>query len=144
LRKIKHFNMDLGYKLLNENKATQPDDLIVHKHILFHNELIESLGNIGKLHIYSKLNIDFNNIKLYNEKKYYEHKIDKNISFYDNINKGLDLFFEQNGIKEENKPKIKEEQTETKEKEYLKPNKPLKEMSMDERIAYARNFIKNG
>ena len=137
LKNIEHFKFDLGSRLIDFNRGSfLPADVIIQKHYMFHNEIINLIGYIGSLPIYTHPQILFNNIKLVNEKNALVYNLDDNLSLYDNINLGLDIFF--NKFEYINKPStIKKEE---KKDIYIKPNKNMSGMTESERILYARNL----
>ena len=140
-RNIKEFKLDLGHSLTNEQNRFLPNDINVQKHYMFFNKIITKCGNIGKLHIYSNFKIPQNTIEIYNEKDKFIYELDGNISLYENINNGLDEFFTEHNLNIENKPETKIEETKQEEKAiYTKPDKPLSEMTIKEKIAYSRNL----
>lgn len=137
-KEIEHFNLDLGTKLINESKQFIPNDINVQKHYMFFNKIINKCGNIGTLQIYSSFNVPIGTIELYNEKQMLKYNLNQSNNLYDEINNALDKFFDELGLNTEIKPKTKTEEK-TKEK-YIKPNKPLNKMNMEERVAYLRNL----
>jgi len=138
-RKIKQFKLDLGASLTNNENKFIPNDPIMQKHYMFFDQIITKTGSIGNLQIYSNFKTKQGYINIYNEKDMLEYKIDSNISLYDNINNCLDTFFTEHNLNDQIKPETKKEEKEEKEESYIKPDKELKDMTMEERIEYARN-----
>lgn len=139
LKNIKHFQLDLGSKLLTDNQQFLPNDVNVQKHVIFFDDVIYKLGNIGSLKIYSCNNISQNEFNLYNIKESFNYKLDDSLSIYDNINTSLKLFFNKLGFTDVNTSPKEEETVNNKIPEYIKPNKPFTEMTLEERILFARN-----
>lgn len=137
LQTIKHFKLNLGQALIDRQMNFNPADTIIQKHYLFHNKVIQLCGYIGSLAIYTSPSATFDILALYNDKDYLDYAIDSNMSFYDNINLGLDIFFTKMGIKSNVVTKTEEMPTPP---EYVKPNKSFKDMTEYERIQYARNL----
>ncbi len=147
LKKIEHFEFDLGLALMNGNNKFNPGDIRIHTHFGFFGEIINKLGNIGSLQIYSKSSYnDFNTIIIYNQDNHLTYTLNENMSMYENINESLNLFFEkfdpqEEDEQDENIPQIThvEKTLELKKEVYVKPNKPFSEMTQEERILFARN-----
>lgn len=137
LKHIQHFKINLGQALIDKSMKFQPADITVQKHYLFHNEIINLVGFIGSLAIYTRTDCDLQHLYMYNEKESLDYAIDGNMSLYDNINTGLGLFFDKLGIKSNVVTKAEPEAVIP---EYVRPNKKLSEMNQEERIAYARNL----
>jgi len=136
LKQITHFKMDLGTSIVNKNNMFQPSDMFIQKHYTFYGDIIHSLGHIGSLPVYSQNQLPMNCILFCNELENFQYKMNDLLSVYDNINIGLNLFFEKIGLKNTIST-VKE--TESKTSEYIAPNKPLKEYSEAERIALIRS-----
>lgn len=139
-KKIPHFKMDLGRQLLDgggKEKVFQPGDVRVQTHLIFYNELIMKCGSIGILNIYNNSTVDRNTIMICNGQVRTAYTIDEHMSMYDNMNLMLDLFMKANGMMPKETPKAEEEIKE--EVKQVVPDKPLSEMTMEERIAYARS-----
>lgn len=134
---LKHFNLDLGTSLINERKQFLPSDLIIQKHFIFYDKIINKCGNFGNLKIYSNFKVKINTIEIYNEKDNMVHELDDSNTLYDEINTALDDFFTKHNLNDEIKPEI--ENKEIEKEVYIQPNKPLSEMTMEERISYLRN-----
>lgn len=137
LKSIPHFEMNLGQALIDKKMNFNPTDLCIQKHYLFHEDIINLVGFIGSLAVYTKSNSNMDNIGLYNEKESLEYALDQNMSLYDNINLALGLFFDKLGIKSNVVTTVEEP---VKEPEYVKPDKKMSEMTEAERIQYARNL----
>lgn len=135
LRHIEHFTLDLGSALTTTQKFN-PKDVNIQKHYMMHHDIINMCGSIGTLFIYTKPTMDINKLYLYNEEESFDYTINDNLSLYDNINLALSLFFEKLGIESNVNTKKQEE---IKIPEYVKPDKPLNQMTMEERIAFLRN-----
>jgi hypothetical protein len=135
LKNIKQFKLNLGTKLIGNNDRFMPNDVNIQKHYMFFQNVILLIGTIGTLKVYTKYELKFNEIQICNEDKSFNYTLDENLSVYDNINESLDIFF--------NKYNLEKNITTTVEKETLKqytaPDKPFKEMTVQERILYARN-----
>lgn len=137
-RKIEYFKLDLGMSLTNNENKFLPNDAIMQKHYMFFNEIITKCGNIGNLQIYSNFKVSQGTIQIYNEKESLIYDIDTNKPLYDNINDGLDSFFTEHNLNSQIKPETEIEEIEE-ESTYVKPDKKLEEMTIEERIAFARN-----
>jgi len=136
LRNIKDFKINLGQQLHDKQLKFNPVDLNIQKHYLFFNDIINMVGYIGSLAVYTKPTSLFDHIYLYNEKESFDYTIDNNMSLYDNINLALGLFFDKLGIKSN---VVTKDEVFVDETVYVKPNKKLSEMNLAERIAYVRN-----
>lgn len=137
LKQIQHFKVNLGQALIDRSMNFNPTDMSIQKHYIFHNDIINLVGFIGALAVYTKTNSEVDHIYLYNEKESFDYTLDGNMSLYDNINTSLGLFFEKIGIKNTVSTVNPEP---IKEPEYVKPAKKMSEMTEAERIAYARNL----
>jgi hypothetical protein len=137
LKSIPHFNMNLGQSLIDKKMNFNPADITIQKHYLFHDEIINLVGFIGSLTVYTKSDSLMDRIYLYNEKETFDYTLDANMSLYDNINLALGLFFDKLGIKSNVVTKPEEPIAEP---VYVKPNKKMSEMTEAERILYARNL----
>lgn len=135
LKNINHFRMDLG-SIVNKQNMFQPSDMFIQKHYTFYGTIIHSLGFIGSLPVYSLNSLSMNTIMFCNETESFMYKCNDNLSVYDNINTGLDLFFTKLGIK--NKISTVKEETTDSKIPYVIPNKPMNEFTEAERIAYIR------
>lgn len=143
-KKIEHFKLDLGKQLLDvqkRGKTFQPGDVKVQTHLIFHDDLIMKCGSIGTLGIYTSNLIDKYTIRICNGQLYTDYKLDPNTSLYDNMNTMLDLFMETNNMipKEPLDVSKDDEEKENQNIQENIPSKPLSEMNMEERIAYARS-----
>ena len=135
LKQISHFKLNLGKALVDSSLKFNPSDVNIQKHYLFFNKIINMCGYIGSLPIYNYSAININNIHLYNDKEEFIYELDNNLSLYDNINLSLDLFFNKLGLKNN----IQTTNEELPEIKYIKPNKPMSELSLEERIMMLRN-----
>jgi hypothetical protein len=141
LKTIKQFNLDLGQALSTQSQSGGknfiPYDINIQKYFQFFDKIIQKCGQIGTFKIYNLNEVDMNTIIICNEQIKTIYNIDENLSLYDNINISLKDFFIKNGLMNtENlnivKPKEKEE--------YIATDKKLSELSIEERILYARNM----
>lgn len=135
LKKIQHFKLNLGKSLTDTSFKFNPNDINIQKHYLFFNKLINMIGYIGALPIYSYSGILIDDIYLYNDKEEFIYHLDDKLSLYDNINLSLDLFFTKIGLTNDIKTTIDE----LPEIKYIKPDKSISELSLQERILYLRN-----
>jgi hypothetical protein len=138
LRQINGFKLDLGTKLLTDDKRLMPGDTNIQKHLLYFGEYIYLIGHIGTLSIYTYAECPLNTIKLYNVDSKHEYNLDPTLSFYSNLNKAISEFFNILNIKPDVQTKV-DTPVETKKEKYVKPNKLLSEMTQAERIAFARS-----
>lgn len=136
LKTVEHFKINLGMQLHDKLMKFNPEDINIQKHFLFFDDIINMVGYIGSLAIYTKTQSNVNHICLYNEKESFDYTLDDNMSLYDNINLSLGLFFDKLGIKSNVVTKNEEHLV---EQEYVRPNKKLSEMNHAERIQYVRN-----
>ncbi len=140
LKQINHFKMDLGSSIVNKNNMFQPSDMFIQKHYTFYGDIIHCLGFIGSLPVYSQNKLQLNTILFCNELESFNYKLNDMLSLYDNINTGLDLFFQKIGLKSDVST-VKE--AESKPAPYVAPNKPLAQYTEDERIALIRSGAAN-
>ncbi len=138
-KSIKHFKLDLGRALINNAQQFNPSDVIVQKHYMLHSEIINMAGHIGSLTIYTNRTCKNNEFIVYNMSNKLEYIMNENTDLYENINNSIDLFFDKFEIKKDinTDAEIVAEISEI--PEYVKPEKKLGEMTMEERIAFARN-----
>ena len=139
VQKLKHieaFKMNLGLSLIDKKNSFMPADINIQKHVIFHNSIINLVGYIGALPVYTATNSDTSAIMLYNEKESLKYAIDDTMSMYDNINVALDLFFTKIGIK---KNVVTTPDKKLEPAEYVQPTKKLSDMTELERIDFARN-----
>ena len=134
---ITYFKYDLGKSLINDQLKFSPHDVNIQKHLIFFDTILLKIGDIGNLKVYTNNKIEHNKVGIYNADKEFLYDLDNNLSMYDNINTGLDLFFNKYEKIEKDIDTSKSDEI-TKEK-YVKPNKDIKEMSEEERILFARN-----
>ena len=138
-KKIPAFKINLGMALTSRNMHRfMPDDINIQKHYLFFNSIINMCGYIGSLPVYTNTAINNDIIILYNEKDYLEYIIDSNMNIYDNLNQGLNLFFDKIGLTIKPASITKDEEIVI-ETTYIKPDKPLANMTMEERMIYLRS-----
>jgi hypothetical protein len=138
LKTVKGFSLNLGQALINNSKF-MPKDVKIQKHYLYYNEIINLIGYIGTLSIYTQTQCKHNTLILYNEKEVFQYTLDNYLSVYDNINTSIDLFFTKIGLKKDIST-IVEEEIQIVKPEYVKPDKLMSEMNEEERIMFARNF----
>lgn len=136
---ISAFKMNLGQKLITDQQQFLPNDVKIQKHFIFYRKIINLIGYIGTLSIYTDNYTNKDEIVLYNDNNELVYKLDDNMSLYDNINLGLQLFFKQHGLVKDVETKV-EDKKDPAPHEYVKPDKPLSEMTEAERIQYARNI----
>ena len=146
-RSIDKFTLNLGQSLVNNQNQFMPADVKIQKHFLYFKEIVNLIGYIGTLSIYTTNNIGRDEIMLCNNNEQFRYKLDNNLSMYDNVNTSISLFFDKIGLNqdvvtefEEPEQTLEEKATNTKKEEYLIPTKPMSEMSELERIEYARNL----
>ena len=138
LRKIKHFQLELGVALL-QNQKYSPGDVNIQKHHMFHNDILVKCGSIGSLPIYNSSKYTMQQICIANDDKIEIYVLDYSKTLYDNINTMLDTFFKKYELIKDVKT-TKEEVVVVEEEVYVKPNKSLSEMTQDERVMYVRNM----
>lgn len=141
LKAIPQFKLNLGVSLIDSNtKSVNTQDVIIQKHHMNYTQIIQMVGYIGSLPIYSHPSHNTNILSVCSGKNRIDHELG-HTGIYNEINLALDLMFTKLGL---NKPKevIKEVIPETvpEKKAYVLPNKKLNEMTISERIAYARNI----
>lgn len=164
LKKISQFKMDLGKSLLDHSRNKQnqqkfvPSDLVIQKQYVYFNRIVNQLGWIGSLGIYTHPSIAYDTIGFYHEDKEVLHTVDKSTSLYDNINVGFGKLFEMIGHKADKdategtveKLHVSSDADEViytnnngvmkkTDKNYKRPEKSFSEMTQEERVAYARN-----
>lgn len=137
LKSIQYFKMNLGLALTDNNNRFNPGDINITKHYQFHNKIINLIGYIGTLPIYTDRSINHTDIEICNETITKLYRLNENQSMYDNINTHLKQFFIDTGLKTNVETKTKDTVEIT--EEYIQPSKPLKDMSIEERILFARN-----
>lgn len=138
LRKIKQFNLELGVALL-QNQKYSPGDVNIQKHHMFHNEILVKCGSIGSLSIYNSNKYTMQQLCIANEDKIEVYQLDANKNIYENINSMLDVFFKKYELIKDVETTVKEE-IKPEEPIYIKPDKPLSEMTEAERVMYVRNM----
>ncbi len=135
LRQIEGFSINLGQSLLNQAHEYNPADINIQMHRNFFDEQIQLIGFLGSLQIYTSYRQPVSVVSVVNEK----HKVDSNLegnkTLYATINEALKSMALITGytVKTENKIKIEKDEV------YVRPDKKLEEMSMAERIQFARN-----
>lgn len=139
LKNIQQFKLNLGQALINNNNQFMPNDVKVQKHFIYFKQILNLVGYIGTLSIYTQSQCKHNTIMLCNHQESFEYALDTNLSIYDNVNIAIDLFFTKIGLNQDITTVV-DEPLEIKEVEYIKPNKTFSEMSDDERIMYARSL----
>lgn len=136
-KKIEGFQVNLGMSLLNSSMQFNPADVNIQMHLLCHKEIIQMIGFLGSLQIYSCYKYSNDDICIVNDKNKVNVKMNSDKKLYDLINEGLNDIAKLSGYKvninTENKNNEKAE-------EYVKPDKKFSEMTFDERIKYARNL----
>lgn len=119
LQKIDEFELELGLSLtspeanLNSKNRIHkflPGDELIQSHYIHHNEVIQKLGHIGSLLIYSDVRLDSKTIKIVNGEKIKTYNIDYNESIYKQFNQHIGDFFVECGFIPNNKESV---QTET-------------------------------
>ena len=135
---ITAFKLNLGQKLITDQQQFLPNDVKIQKHYIFYKKIINLIGYIGTLSIYTDNYTKTNEIVLYNDTNEFVYTLDDNMSLYDNINLALQLFFKQHGLIKDVETKV-EDKKDPAPQEYVKPDKPLSEMTEYERIQFARN-----
>lgn len=138
LRKIKHFTLELGVALL-QNQKYSPGDVNIQKHHMFHNEILVKCGSIGSLPIYNSNKYSMHQLCIANEDKIEVYELDTTKNIYENINNILDVFFKKYELIKDVKTTV-EEPIKQEEPVYVKPDKPLSEMTEAERVMYVRNM----
>jgi hypothetical protein len=135
---IPQFKLNLGVSLIDSStKSVNTQDVIIQKHHMYHSQIIQMIGFIGSLPIYSHPSHSSSILSICCDEKKIDYSIG-NEGIYNEINHGLNLMFTLLG---KNKPEIVEvKEIKPEKKEYIMPDKKLNELSMAERIAYARNI----
>lgn len=141
LKNIKQFKLNLGQSLINNKNQFMPADVKIQKHYLYFKEIVNLVGYIGTLSIYTSNICERNTIILYNNAEFFKYILNDSLSIYDNINTAIDLFFTKIGLNKDINTEVKEEikKEEIKKEEYIQ-SKSLSEMTEAERIEYARNI----
>jgi len=137
LRQIKHFKLDLGNKLLLDNKQLMPVDVNIQKHLIYFEEFIYLTGYIGTLPIYTNTKLEINTIMVCNSDDHINYTINDEETMYDNINNALNILFNKINKTPDVTTVV---EIKTTEKENIKVKKPLSEMTEAERIAFARGL----
>ena len=79
-----------------------------------------------------------NTVHLYNIDATYEYILKEDVTLYKNLNNAIAGFFKELNITPDVKTDVKKEIV-VEPPVYVKPDKPLSEMTQAERIAYARS-----
>jgi len=135
IRKIEGFSLNLGRSLLNMDKKLIPSDVVIQKHIMRYDEILQLNGYLGSLHVYNNPRYPQDQFSVFNEENRVDIKMG-NKTILEAINEGLNRMAEVCGIKVDIAPKKEEVEEKL---EYIRPSKKLEEMSLDERILFARN-----
>lgn len=136
LKEIDGFTINLGQSLLNQNHQFNPADINIQTHLSFFNEQIQLIGFLGSLQIYTSFKQPIDAISIINERNKVDVGLEQNKTLYVSINEALKSMALITGyhVKTEDKMNKKE-----KIEVYVRPDKNLEDMSIAERIAYARN-----
>ena len=135
IRKIEGFSLNLGRSLLNMDKKFIPSDVVIQKHIMFFDEILQLNGYLGSLHVYNNSRYSQDQFSVFNEKNRVDIRME-NKTILEAINEGLNKMAEICGIKADIAPPPADA---SKEQKYVRPAKKLEEMTLDERIQFARN-----
>lgn len=137
IKAIPGFKVNLGQSLLNRQNKYSPADIAIQTHTQFFKEIIHLNGYLGSLHVYTSLRYLNDAISIFNGQDRIDLEIDSEEDVYSAINRGLKEMGKRTGYitdtKAPEEPKI---ETDT---EYKRPAKKLEEMTLDERIQFARN-----
>lgn len=135
LKQIEGFKIHLGQQLLNQKQEFNPGDVNIQMHVAFFQDIIQMVGFLGSLQIYTSNKQNSNSISIINEKNKIDVQLNLHNSIYEAINDGLNSMALITGYK------VKTEEIKIKKEEeiYVRPDKKLEEMSISERIAFARN-----
>ena len=134
IRKIEGFSLNLGRSLLNLDKKFIPADVVIQKHIMFFDEILQLNGYLGSLHISVNSRYQVGQFSVFNEKNRVDVKME-NKDILEALNEGLNKMADICGIKADIVPP-----SETKKEEiYVRPKKKLEEMNLEERLLFARN-----
>ncbi len=137
IKKISGFKVNLGQALLTRDNKFNPPDVAIQMHTQFFNEIIHLNGYLGSLHVYTNMGYPDDSISIFNG----QDRVDVEINgdrVYDSINSGLKIMGKKTGFIVDAKPEPTPAETVV-ETEYKRPQKKLEEMSIDERIQFARN-----
>ena len=134
---IPQFKLNLGVSLIDSStKSINTADVIIQKHHMRYSQIVQMIGHIGSLPIYSHPSHDSQILSVCCEDTRIDYKIG-DLGIYNEINAALDLMFTKLG---KNKPELEVKEAKVEDKEYIMPKKKLNEMTQAERIAYARNI----
>lgn len=137
ISKIDGFSMNLGQALMNKQKnILYPSDICIQTHLLFFKEIILLYGYLGSLHVYTNNSYNINSLSIFNSQERIDMNLEQGYNMFNIINKGLKLMADKTGYNTNIEAPKK---VEVLQDEYIKPNKPLNEMTDAERLAFARN-----
>ena len=140
IKKIKGFQLNLGQSLINkQTNMMQHNDISIQTHIMYFEEIILLCGYLGSLGIYSNGNYKTNMISFFNGKERVDLEFNDFNDMFSVINNGLNEMAIKTGYTTDIENKDVIELNKIKE-EYIKPNKLLKDMNEQERLAYIRNM----
>ena len=130
------FTIDLGYALTERrtkesNAKFDPIDSQIQSHYINYKEIIQRYGKIGMLNVYNKAFLPPGELHVINNGMKMIYKYDEMRTPFDNVNEAIAKFREKFEVKVTEAEPVKE---------YVAPDKKLKEMTEAERIAYARNL----
>lgn len=137
LKKVEGFKVNLGQSLLNQQMQFNPQDVNIQMYLAFFNGIIQLIGYLGSLPIYSSHSQSTTVISIINEKNKVDITLRQSYTLTQSINEGLNNMALITG----HKVKTEEKEIVIKEEKYVRPNKKLEEMTQAERIAFARNRI---
>lgn len=146
LKKIDEFELDLGQSLTAPEQKMKdkirthvflPGDTIVQNHYSYYGEIINKLGHLGILTIYSDFRMNNNEVRVCNMDKSKVYNINLLNNIYDELNSILGAFLvEFDFVSEEDKEeKIKEEEGKVEK---------MKEVEKMEERKQRRSFIISG
>lgn len=172
LKSINEFELDLGKSLTSYDQIRTskskvhnflPSDSIVQSHYTYFEQIIQKLGNLGSLLIYSNNDIMNNQIIICNDGVQNMYIINMSKNIYEELNRCMNLFFRNVNVTKDNanvteqvKEYVNEDANEDLDINVIRPvitpkkdlallekynkikNKPLSELTEEERIIYAR------
>lgn len=121
----------------NTNKL-EMKDINMATHISFFGRFIAKCGNIGSLQIYNDAQLSIHEIEICNNGSRTSYFINDD-DIYKFINTSLNHFFKEHGMLTDKSSEITKVEEVKKEPAYVKPNKPMSEMTDEERAEFARN-----
>lgn len=133
LKKIEGFRLDLGTSLTDSNNRVNPQDLTIQYHHMHHQEIVQRLGWLGSLAIYSLPSCKIDTVYACFDMHKIEYKLDSTLSLYQNLNNAIDPVIKLSGIG------VKTE-VENSKPEQKTITKSLNKMSEAERLAWARGL----